>query len=190
MNCMAPLSRNTLAYLEVYQAILDTMIDQMTSIEQSQSISGHFILQMIPHHRAAIDMSENLLQYTVNIPLQNIALDIIDEQIESIKNMEEVFPRCMQITNSCQDLESYHKQTDLIMRAMFDDMRSAAVTNSIDANFIREMIPHHEGAIQMSNFALCYPICSDLVPILDAIIVSQKRGVRQMQRLLKTVARR
>lgn len=190
MNCMAPLSRNTLAYLEVYQAILDTMIDQMTSIEQSQSISGHFILQMIPHHRAAIDMSENLLQYTVNIPLQNIALDIIDEQIESIKNMEEVFPRCMQITNSCQDLESYHKQTDLIMRAMFDDMRSAAVTNSIDANFIREMIPHHEGAIQMSNLALCYPICSDLVPILDAIIVSQKRGVRQMQRLLKTVARR
>ena len=36
----------------------------------------------------------------------------------------------------------------------------------------------------MSENALRYPLCPGLIPVLDAIIVSQKKGVRQMQRLL------
>ena len=53
------------------------MIQQMNSAQLSNSISYNFIVQMIPHHKAAIEMSCNLLQYTTLVPLQEIALNII-----------------------------------------------------------------------------------------------------------------
>ena len=50
---------------------------------------------------------------------------------------------------------------------------------------MREMIPHHRGAIQMSENALSFPICPELIPILEAIIRSQTQGVQDMERLLR-----
>ena len=47
------------------------------------------------------------------------------------------------------------------------------------------MIPHHRGAVRMSENALRFPLCPELVPLLDAIIVSQKEGIRKMQCLMK-----
>ena len=63
----------------------------------------------------------------------------------------------------------------------------ACAGNRINADFMREMIPHHEGAVRMSENALCFPLCPELVPILSRIIVSQKKGVREMKRLLRCV---
>ena len=68
---------------------------------------------------------------------------------------------------------------------MFYEMRSARTDNNLNANFIREMIPHHRGAVRMSENALKHCLCPELVPILEAIIASQKKGIRQMQQLLR-----
>ena len=37
----------------------------------------------------------------------------------------------------------------------------------------------------MSENALRFSLCPELVPLLDAIIVSQKEGIRKMQCLMK-----
>ena len=79
------LSNNTRDYAKRYECILDKMIDQMTCVKMTNSISAGFITQMITHHRAAIEMSKNLLCYTTNIPLQDIALNIISSQEKSIQ---------------------------------------------------------------------------------------------------------
>ncbi len=184
MNSQCKLSNNTRDYVERFQYILDEMIDRMTSVELTESISESFIRQMIPHHRAAIEMSENLLQYTTNIPLQNIALNIIASQTKSIENMMAVYPQCRAFCDSARDIARYQRDNEHIIRNMFYEMGVARISNSIDANFMREMIPHHQGAIRMSENALRYPLCPGLIPLLDAIIVSQKKGARQMQRLL------
>lgn len=179
------LSRNTKRYLDTFDGILKTMIDEMTSAKLSNSISYNFIVQMIPHHRAAIEMSHNLLKYTINIPLQEIAEQIIREQTESIDQMEQIMCHCKKRSNSRQELYTYQYRINQIMQMMFHNMKHAHTTNSIDENFIREMIPHHEGAIQMSETALRHRICPELDPILRAIIRSQKEGVEQMKKLLK-----
>jgi len=67
------------------------------------------------------------------------------------------------------------------------EMGSAYATNNINANFMREMIPHHRGAIRMSENALRYNICPELKPILDAIITSQQKGIEQMNQLLRCI---
>ena len=63
----------TKEYLTNFHCILEEMVQEMTEAELTGSISQNFISQMIPHHQAAIDMSRNILRYTTNIPLQDIA---------------------------------------------------------------------------------------------------------------------
>ena len=73
------------------------------------------------------------------------------------------------------------------MQTMFTDMQDAHSSNHINENFMREMIPHHKGAICMGENALNFEICSGLKPIIHSIIVSQKEGVRKMEHLLRCI---
>lgn len=183
-NCT--LSNVTKGYLDTYYCILEKMIQGMTEAELTDSISHNFIVQMIPHHRAAIEMSRNILKYTTCVPLQEIAEGIITEQTRSIENMEAILCTCGEKLNA-QSVSRYQHRVGRIMSTMFERMGSACETNNIDADFMREMIPHHCGAVEMSENALCYEICPELVPILEAIITSQRRGIRQMRALLDSM---
>lgn len=170
-------------YLSEYRNILQTMTEGMCSAELTNSISHNFIVQMIPHHMAAIRMSENILKYTGNMQLEEIADGIISEQTKSIENMQEILSSCETMTNSCGEVRAYQDRVCRIMKIMIDGMKNAYSDNCINCDFIREMIPHHMGAVRMSRNALSFPICSGLIPILDAIISSQEKGIAQMRKL-------
>ena len=176
-------SNNTKDYLREFRFILDDMIEEMTDAKLTDSISHNFIVQMIPHHDAAIRMSENLLRYTTDVALQNIALNIVREQTESIENMERILRRCSGESDSRQCNYRYKRKTDEIMRDMFSRMSDAESTNSIDCNFVREMLPHHMGAVCMCENALRYDVCDGLKPILRGIVSSQKKEIAQLRRL-------
>lgn len=179
------LSNNTKTYLNQYQCILKNMIKEMSCSELTDSISGSFITQMIPHHRAAIAMSENLLCYTTYIPLQNIAHNIITSQQKSIEYMTAAYTQCRTCINSPCELESYREQNDAILCNMFYEMNTAPCDNNIDTNFIQEMVPHHKGAVFMSENALRFSLCTQLVPQLREIIRTQEEGIRKMQIMLQ-----
>lgn len=178
------LSHVTICYLSRYEEILEEMIREMTGAELTDSISRNFIVQMIPHHRAAIEMSQNLLRYTTFVPLQNIALRIIGEQTKSIEQMTAALPKCTERSNANQEQRLYLRCFQQITETMFSEMGNACGANNINADFMREMIPHHQGAIRMSENTLRFKICPELHPILQSIIVSQRAGVQEMQRLL------
>jgi len=168
-------------YMASYACILKDMICGMCEAELDDSISGNFIRQMIPHHRAAIEMSENLLRYTDNEELACVAQNIIDEQTRGIENMRKALCCCKNATNCCTDLCEYQCRINRIMKNMFEEMNCAYVDNNIDCNFIRQMIPHHKAAVMMSKTALCYCICDELKKILDTIIRSQEEGIAEME---------
>lgn len=184
MNNPYRLSNVTKEYLDTYHCILEDMIKGMTEAELNDSISHNFIVQMIPHHRAAIEMSHNILRYTTNIPLQNIAEGIIQEQTKSIENMLNIMEHCSKKTNPERDVYLYQRRVDRIMETMFSAMENARTNNNVNGDFMREMIPHHRGAIEMSENVLQYEICPELKPILYAIISSQRKGIREMETLL------
>ena len=184
MNCKCELSNVTKDYLERFHYILDEMIEGMTEVDLTNSISHNFIVQMIPHHQAAIEMSRNILKYTTFMPVQDIATQIIAEQTKSIENMLDVESACSELVNSQQDVSLYQNCVNQIIQTMFNEMSGAYTDNQINANFMREMIPHHKSAIRMSRNVLRYDISPELNPILCAIIESQEKGVLQMERLL------
>ncbi|MCI8866797.1 MAG: DUF305 domain-containing protein [Anaerotignum sp.] len=181
------LSNVTKDYLTVYHCILDEMITGMTGAEETDSISYDFITQMIPHHRAAIEMSHNILKYTTNIPLQDLAEGIIAEQTKSIENMRKIQAICTGRNNPHRDLTLYRQRNSQIMQTMFQEMRNVRTTNQINCDFIWEMIPHHRGAVRMARNALQYSVCPELKPILETIITSQETGISQMQGLLRAM---
>ena len=47
------------------------------------------------------------------------------------------------------------------------------------------MIPHHQGAVEISMTTLQYDISEDLIPVLQSIIKSQEQGIRQMRQILR-----
>lgn len=177
-------SHFTKDYLSEFYVILDDMAAEMKRACLTDSISQNFISQMIPHHRAAIRMSENVLQYHPEPALEKIASNIIEEQTQSIRDMQNVLAVCQAQTSSCQDISLYRREFGIILDTMYTGMNTARATDNISDNFMREMIPHHEGAVAMSKNALRYCICRELVPILNAIISSQEKGIRKMQQLL------
>lgn len=175
---------DTKEYLSAFYCILDHMVQEMTTASLTESISGNFIVRMIPHHQAAVQMSENLLKYSNWYPLKTMAEEIVKEQTKEISQMGALLSSCSCLINCEKDLCLYDRRTCQIMEIMFTDMEYARAVNSIDANFLYEMIPHHLGAISMAENALHYETCEGLIPILESIVSSQRRGVRQMQGLL------
>lgn len=163
-------------YLCRFYEILDEMTAGMTGAELTDSLSHNFIVQMIPHHRAAIEMSRNLLQYTTFVPLQNIARNIIVEQTESIGNMQAVLDRCGGLSSTEQDLCLYQRRFQRIAQAMFSQMRSACAGNRINADFMREMIPHHEGRSVCRKTRCAFPYARSLCRYLVELSCRRKKA--------------
>ena len=125
MHKFCPSSSGSREYLQAYCGILDRMIAGMTGATLNCSISHNFIVQMIPHHRAAIEMSQNILPHTQNETLWEIASQIIAEQTKSIENMKSILCSCTRLENPPEAVCRYQRHMNDIMSAMFDRMRRA-----------------------------------------------------------------
>ena len=178
------LTQDSKNYLCCFYQILDDMIQGITGARLTQSVSHNFIVQMIPHHRAAVRMSENILRYAKNQAVRRLAGAIIEQQTAGINEMEEILPVCEQSLSAPMDLRLYQRRMDLIFREMFAAMNAAPESNRLAAVYLREMIPHHQGAVRMARNAQKYPVCVQLAPILQTIIAQQTREIAQMRSLL------
>lgn len=141
MTNICKFEEDTKNYLARFYEILEEMIQGMEGAELSDSLSHNFIVQMIPHHMAAIEMSKNLLKYNPCAPLRIMAENIVSMQARGIEEMKEALEPCCKLINSNQDLCLYQHRFRQITRNMHIEMNNACSDNNISANFMREMIP-------------------------------------------------
>lgn len=179
------LSDESKHYLCCYYQILDEMIQGITTAKLTQSISRNFIVQMIPHHQAAVRMCRNLLQYSDDGAVRRLAQRITDQQTQGLQAMEGLLPDCGQPANPQMDLRLCHRRTELILRELFSQMGSAPEGNRLDLVFLRQMIPHHLGAARMAQNTLRYQVATGLAPVLRSTIDTHCKEVRQMRALLR-----
>jgi len=170
-------------YLDDYYEILNEMRRRMTSVTLTDSISRDFIVQMIPHHRAAVEMCENVLRYPVSEPIQTLARTIVSQQTRGIAELEALLTPCTSARNEPREVRRYLRRNAQILNALFYDMAHVSGVG-IERNFLREMIPHHEGAVRMSENALEFCVCLPLRPLLRGIIETQEREIVEMRQLL------
>ncbi len=177
-------------YLYRFDQILDEMANKMLNAElTSYSITIDFIQCMIPHHQAAIYMSENLLMYTKNQSLRKIAEGIIKMQTEGIEQMKEILKTTTGYMNPERDINTYLTKYFEITENMIEKMKNSPRCMNINLNFINEMIPHHEGAIQMCNNLIQYYIDPRLRNVADTIIQEQSQGVKELEQVKAQICR-
>lgn len=175
-------------YLKTYRETLQQMMRSIAEAPLANSVSHNFISQVIPLQRGAIQMCQNILQYTINIPLQNIALHTLHEQNKSIQALLAIQPKC-EISHT-QTLFLYQQEFQNIANFLFTQLRHCGVyvTNNNNLNFINQMVPHHRGVISMAENALQYagPV---LQPMLHTIITIHDQNTQQMECLRKSIKR-
>ena len=154
MNIVQKLSDNTKEYIDNFYKILDEMTENMRAVSPNASISDTFIRQMIPHHEAAIKMSENILNFTTDTAIEELAKNIITDQTKEISKMQYMLEDCSAITNSEVDINLYMREYNVIFDNMIKKMNNSSSTNNLNANFLTEMIPHHESTINMAKNVL------------------------------------
>ena len=172
-------------YLARFDEILNEMAKKMLNPRLTNNITLDFIVCMVPHHQAAIYMSQNLLKYTNFEPLQNIANEIIVMQQKGIKQMEEIARTTKGYDNSKYDVNIYLQRYFEITNNMLARMQNSRRMMDINLDFVSEMIPHHEGAIQMCKNLLMYRIDPRLVQVANTIIKEQSKGVVELKEVEK-----
>ena len=187
MRNVCTLTCEATEYLLAYYQILDDMIRGMTEAQLKGSVSQNFIAQMIPHHMAAVEMSRNVLRFTKFPAVRHIASSIMQTQTVGIEKLRAMEACCETYCSPEGDRYLYQRRNSQILDQMFCDMSTARHSSQTGLDFMRQMIPHHRGAVEMAENALQYELCPQLIPVLKNIIEEQLRGIRQMQQLLSCV---
>lgn len=81
---------DVMAYMNRYLIITNNMIDKMKNSPRCNNINLSFIGEMIPHHEGSIAMCNNLLRFSIDPRLKEVAESIIEEQSNGVRQMEEI----------------------------------------------------------------------------------------------------
>lgn len=76
-------------YLKAFKEALDTMIDDLERVED-ENVDRTFLLQMICYNEGIVKMSKNILNYTPNVEVQEIAQKIIARHTKEMTYLQKL----------------------------------------------------------------------------------------------------
>ncbi|MBS6502340.1 MAG: DUF305 domain-containing protein [Clostridium sp.] len=180
------ISNEKQGYNEEYTTIFNNMMKAMNAAPNTGNVNLDFVLEMIPHHEGGINMAKAIVKYGSNPEVKKIAENIItsqEAQIPIMKQLKAKFEK--EKPSSKADSEEYLEEYNKVKDTMFKEMQGVEITNNVDANFLQEMIYHHEGAIGMAKDILKYTKDPELRKLAENIVTTQSKGVEEMKALLK-----
>jgi uncharacterized protein (DUF305 family) len=140
-----------------------------------------FLDTMIAHHQGAIDMALLADTRAAHPELKTLAKNIINDQRREIAQMRDWRARWFgeaapAINMDLPGMRDGMKEMDL---GKLDLLKE----NAFDLEFIRQMIPHHEGAIAMAEDVVSQDIYAELKTLAGSMIKAQKDEIGQMRDL-------
>ncbi|MGL4343829.1 MAG: DUF305 domain-containing protein [Cellulosilyticaceae bacterium] len=180
--------QHTCQYTSNYKQIYDTMKSKMTKAPITGNPTLDFLYEMIPHHKAAIAMSQNILTYTNDAQVKTLAQNIITEQTKGVGTMEALLQelKSSPMTKEISDQE-YLQTYQVILQTMLTAMAQKPTSCDVNVIFLEQMIPHHKGAIAMAENILKYTSNPKLKEIATQIIATQKTQLPKMESLIQSL---
>ena len=128
-----------------FDAASKKMRDAMMAAVGSDA-GDNWVRKMIAHHQGAIDMSKAALQHSPNADAAKMARMTIDKQGKEIEDLRRLGKDGPPDQRSA---ELYRPATETMDRAM-----KTASGADVSETYLRKMIAHHTGAVEMSDVAL------------------------------------
>lgn len=83
---------------------------------------------------------------------------------------------------------AYMKEYNKMMHSMHKDMMVKPTGND-ELDYLRQMIPHHKGAIDMSMAILKVAKDPELIKLANMIITEQKKEIAQMKAMMMRLSK-
>ena len=148
---------------------------QMKAVPATGNADRDYAALMKVHHQGAVDMAQMLLGQGADAQLKEMAQKMITEQQSEIARFDSVLA-----TLPAQGTDTaFYTKSIKDMDAMHMDMTH---TGSIDKDFVQMMIPHHQGAIDMSRTYLKSGARNaSLKAMANTIITDQQKEIGELQ---------
>lgn len=141
-----------------------------------------FLDTMIVHHQAAVDMAMLAESRAQRTELKELAANIISEQEREIAKMSEWRDQWFEGKTEAVNLEFPGMAAG--MRGMDLKKLESLKGREFDVEFIRQMISHHEGAVEMAKAMKGGDGRAELKELTDDIITAQQAEIKQMREWL------
>lgn len=184
----ASADQNLNSYLADQDRQMDAMMTGMQEIPESGSAAVDFLVGMIPHHQAAIEMAQSYLKYGgENRELKEMAENIIQVQKEEIDQMEKMAGDLKEKDSHNEDqAKAYRQEYD----KMFEDGAHGhhmpdSNPATVDEAFADGMMMHHQMAVDMARSILEYTDEEEVTQLANAIIEQQEEEISHMKDILE-----
>ncbi len=135
------------------------------SVKDDQS----FIENMIPHHVEAVTSSKEILASTTDLELKTFAQNTIDTQTKEIDEMKTWY----------KDWFGKEYVPNNSYQAMMGGMKGKTGIE-LDKEYIKDMVSHHQGAIEMANKIKTITKRPELLQLANDIISIQTNERNQL----------
>ncbi len=175
-------------YTKMNAIMLNKMKSNMSNIPVSGNVNIDFLTGMIAHHQSAIDMSQSILRSAINPDVIKLANSIISNQTAEITKMENLLSSLKEnyVPNSEKD-EAYIEDYRETIAKMIKQMEIITSSKNPEVTFLKQMIHHHEGAIDMSNNVLKFSKNPQVKEIATNIITNQSTEIPIMKSLIESL---
>jgi len=161
------------ASTKAYEAAMAGMMKNMMPLTGKPDLD--FMQGMVPHHQGAIDMAKTVLQYGKDPDVKTLAEGVIKAQEGEVTLIKGWLGRTDQ--NALVASPDSVKANEQAMAAM---KTMASYTGDADTDFLKSMIPHHQGAIDMAKVALQYAKDAEVLSLAQDIITAQEGEIKVM----------
>lgn len=146
-----------------------------------------YIADMLAHHEGALNMSEQAMAVTANEEIRTLASNIVQSQSTELIKMR-TWQKEWGYKETMSGGHGSHGGAGMDMGGDMVEMQNklqGLKGEAYDKEFLKQMILHHEQAVEMSQYAATNAKHQEIKDLASAVISAQTKEIEQMKQWQK-----
>ena len=146
-----------------------------------------YIADMLAHHEGALNMSEQAMAVTAHEEIRTLASNIVQSQSTELIKMR-TWQKEWGYKETMSGGHGSHGGADMDMGGDMIEMQNklqGLKGEAYDKEFLKQMILHHEQAVEMSQYAATNAKHQEIKDLASAVISAQTKEIEQMKQWQK-----
>jgi uncharacterized protein (DUF305 family) len=167
---------------------MDKMMTDMHQMQMTGNVDVDFAMMMKGHHQGAVDMAQAQLSSGSDAKLKAMAQKIVDAQQSEIAELDKFLEANKSATKNYDPMDKekgFGKVMDKNMSMMMDMPKTEG--ESLDMQFVKMMIPHHQSAVYMAEGFLQSGKDPKLISMAKKMIADQNKEIDEFKSIQSTL---